>query len=852
MNKTAIKNFAIWARVQLIEAAKQRAYEYEITDGGENKASLDTIGGRLLTAEEKHQRRQLIEQIRRKGFTQVMEEAAYTWFNRFIALRYMEVNGFLPSKVRVFTDENGAFKPEILKEAMTVEIDGLDRAKVLDLLDKQDNEQLYKYLLITQCNALNIGLPYMFEKISNWTELLFPANLLRPDSVIGRLVSDIEAADFEEEVEIIGWLYQYYISEKHEAVIDPLHGKIIKKEDIPAATQLFTTDWVVRYILDNSLGRYWLERNPNSQLASKLTYLVLPKDGGLTPVNENIAPEELKVLDPCVGSGHFLSYAFDVLMEIYRECGWSDRDAAKSILENNLYGLDIDDRAAQLACFAVAMKARKYNRRILNGETALNILAMQDSDFITDDFARYFANHEDGLRRDIQELRIAFNNAKEYGSIISVPKLNYAALYERIDIISRSYAEDIFQMEYQRIAQEQLLPLVKQAEILSKKYDIVATNPPYMNKFSPRLKDYIQQHFADYKGDLFSVFMFRNFAFCKENGYSGFMTPNVWMFIKTHQAVREFIVRNKSIVTLVQMARGAFAREASVDVCAFVLRNSLSNESGLYIRLEQFKGDMEVQRNNLVEALKNRRCGYFYETTREIFTKIVGTQLAYWVSPEMLAAFTSGTLLGDIAKPRQGMATTNNDLFLRIWFEVSSDNIFYYAHNKEEALSSQKKWFPYNKGGGFRKWYGNNDFLVNWKDDGADIKRYLIGKNPNIPRGESLYFDKCFSWSLISDIPAFRYKDYGNIFDIAGMSCFSHTHLEYLLALCNSKITVEFLKILAPTINFQAGDIANIPVLIAAERNDSIKRITIQNIDLSKEDWDSFETSWDFKKHPLI
>ena len=609
MNKAAIKNFAILARVQLIEAAKQRAYEYGITENGENKTGLDMVGGKLLTKTEKEQRNQLISEINRKGYTQVMEEAAYTWFNRFIALRYMEVNGFLPSKVRVFTDENGTFKPEILKEAMTVELDGLDRSIVLDLLDKQNNEELYKYLLITQCNALNDGLPYMFEKISNWTELLFPANLLRPDSIVGRMVSDIAEEDFQEEVEIIGWLYQYYISEKHEEVIDPLHGKIIKKEDIPAATQLFTTDWVVRYILDNSLGRYWIERNPGSSLASKLTYLVTPKNGEIETINERITPEELKVLDPCVGSGHFLSYAFDILLEIYRECGWSDRDAAKSILENNLYGLDIDDRAAQLACFAVAMKARKYNRRILNGETTLNIFAMQDSDFITEDIVRYFAGKDEKLRNDINELRITFNNAKEYGSIISVPKLDFAALYERIDTISRSFAEDIFQIGYQNNVIEQLLPLVKQAEILSKKYDIVATNPPYMNKYSPRLKDYINQHFADYKGDLFSVFMFRNFAFCKENGYSGFMTPNVWMFIKSYEELRKYIINNKSITTLIQMAKGAFFKEATVDICAFVLSNNRTNKNGIYIRLEDFKGAWKFRNRRSWKHLRIKTVG---------------------------------------------------------------------------------------------------------------------------------------------------------------------------------------------------------------------------------------------------
>ena len=854
MNKSAIRNFAIGARIQLIEAAKQRAYEYEITEKGENKPGLDMIGGRLLTADEKKQRQQLISQINAKGYTQVMEEAAYTWFNRFIALRFMEVNGFLPSKVRVFTDENGAFKPEILKEAMTVEIDGLDRSIVLDLLDKQNNEELYKYLLITQCNALNQGLPYMFEKISNWTELLFPANLLRPDSVIGRMISDIEEADFEEEVEIIGWLYQYYISEKHEEVIDPLHGKIIKKEDIPAATQLFTTDWVVRYILDNSLGRYWLERHPESQLASKLTYLVLPKEGGLTPVNESIAPEELKVLDPCVGSGHFLSYAFDILMEIYRECGWSDRDAAKSILENNLYGLDIDDRATQLACFAVTMKARKHNRRILNGNTALNILAMQDADFITDDFAQYFANREECIKKDIQELRIVFNNAKEYGSIISVPKLNYAALYERIDIISRSYAEDIFQMEYQRIAQELLLPLVKQAEILSTKYDIVATNPPYMNKFSPRLKDYIQQHFADYKGDLFSVFMFRNFAFCKENGYSGFMTPNVWMFIKSYEELRTYIINHKSIASLIQMAKGAFFKEATVDICAFVLTNKHSSQNGLYIRLEDFKGDMEVQKQKVLEALANKECRYVYETNQSNFSKIPGLPIAYWLSKNFISKFENLTI-GQMAKPRQGLATGCNDIFIRQWYEVPDEHICYNARSIGEAVQTCKKWFPYNKGGEFRKWYGNNDYVVNWENNGFLIRNFKNegGKLRSRPQNTQFYFKECISWSLISSgTVAFRYKPFGHIFDIAGMSCFSDEKLLYLLGLCNSIIALKALEVLAPTINFQAGDIANIPVVINNKEVSHIESLVGDNIRRSQEDWDFFETSWDFKKHPLV
>ena len=851
MNKTAIKNFAIWARVQLIEAAKQRAYEYEITENGENKTGIDTIGGRLLTADEKKQRQQLIAEIGRKGYTQVMEEAAYTWFNRFIALRFMEVNGFLPSKVRVFTDENGAFKPEILKEAMTVEIDGLDRGIVLDLLDKQNNEGLYKYLLITQCNALNQGLPYMFEKISNWTELLFPANLLRPDSAVGRMVSDIAEEDFQEEVEIIGWLYQYYISEKHEEVIDPLHGKIIKKEDIPAATQLFTTDWVVRYILDNSLGRYWIERNPGSSLASKLTYLVTPKNGEIETINERIAPEELKVLDPCVGSGHFLSYAFDILLEIYRECGWSDRDAAKSILENNLYGLDIDDRAAQLACFAVAMKARKYNRRILNGETALNIVAMQDSDFITDDFIHYFANKDENLRKDIQELRIVFNNAKEYGSIISAPKLNYAALYERIDIIRRSFAEDIFQIEYQNIAAEQLLPLVKQAEILSKKYDIVATNPPYMNKYSARLKDYIQQHFADYKGDLFSVFMFRNFAFCKESGYSGFMTPNVWMFIKSYEELRSFIIRNKSIATLVQMAKGAFFKEATVDICAFVLANKYSGKGGLYIRLEDFKGDMDVQNQAFLGAVQNPTATYFYETLASNFSKIPGSPVAYWASERMLHAFQYGVQLDRKGKTCQGMSTADNNKYLRFWNEVRIDNIEFKCNSGSESESSDKKWYPINKGGEYRRWYGNQEYVVDYYANGRDLKN-----NPKAYiRNSDYYFRPFITWSKISSgAPSFRWFGHGFTFADAGMSyCVAdEAWLKYYLGLLNSKLCTTQLAILSPTMNYEAGHISKVVTFDDANSFTSVVELVDNAIELACVDWDVDETSWDFKKHPLV
>lgn len=855
MNKTTIKNYAIWARVQLIESAKQRAYEYEITENGENNPNLETVGGRLLGKVEKEQRQQLIAQIRQKGYAQVMEEAAYTWFNRFIALRFMEVNGYLPSKVRVFTDENNAFKPEILREAMSIELDGLDRSLVLELLDKQDNEALFKYLLIIQCNALNAGLPYMFEKIANWTELLFPANLLRSDSIIGRLISDIDVADWNDEVEIIGWFYQYYISEKHDAVVDPLHGKVVAKEDIPAATQLFTTDWVVRYILDNSLGRYWIERHPDSKLAEKLTYFVTPKDGVIPTVNESISPEELKVLDPCVGSGHFLSYAFDILLEIYREYGWSDRDAAKSIIENNLYGLDIDDRAAQLACFAVMMKARKYNRRIINADTKLHILAMQDSTFMTDELIKYVADRDASIRDDLNELRIVFNNAKEYGSIINVPQLHYDTLYARIQEIENTPVENLIDVQYQRSAIEELPPLIRQAEILTGKYDVVATNPPYMNKYSARLKAYIGEHYEEYKGDLFSVFVYRNFGFCKANGYSGFMTPMVWMFIKTYEALRKFIISQKSITSLIQFEYSAF-EEATVPICSFVLKNGRETMKGLYFKLSDFRGGMDVQRNKVEEAIQDRECGYYFEADEINYSKIPSAPIAYWVSERSFWNFANLKNLGDYGQGRIGLITGDTGRFIRFWFEVSTARIGFGIESNEESIRSQKRWFPIQNGGDFRRWYGNIDSIVNWENDGYEMKfdNYMGTRVRSHNYNGDYAFQRAISWTTISSAQfCCRYAEKGFIFDTAGPFYipYNYDDLNAILAFLESKVANYYLSILNPTINFPPGYIQSLPF----DERCRDKRITIvaqDCVELSRTDWDSFETSWNFQRQPLV
>ena len=865
MNKTAIKNFAIWARVQLIESAKQRAYEYEITETGNNKANVDSIGGRLLSVEEKEQRKQLISQIQRKGYTQVMEEAAYTWFNRFIALRYMEVNGFLPSKVRVFTDENGAFKPEIMKEAMTVEIDGLDRAKVLDLLDKQNNEELYKYLLITQCNALNQGLPYMFEKISNWTELLFPANLLRPDSVVGQMVSEIPEEDWTDAVQIIGWLYQYYNSELKDDTFALLKKNVkITKERIPAATQLFTPDWIVRYMVENSLGRLWYEGHPNFDKSEWRYYLdEAPQEPEvelqLKKIRADYAsinPEDIKVIDPCMGSGHILVYAFDVLLQIYTSCGWSERDAAKSIIENNLYGLDIDDRAGQLAYFAVMMKARKYSRRILNGEVHPNVLAIQDSGFMTDDFIDYVAQKDQHMKADLTLLRSSLKDAKEYGSIINMPKLNFAALCERIDIISREYAEDIFQIAFQTITAEQLFPLVKQAEIMAQKYDVVVTNPPYMGSsgMSNKLADFVKKNYPDSKSDLFAVFIEKCGTMLNKRGYQAMITQHAWMFLSSYEKLRAKLL-SRDTINMAHLGARAFDEIGGevVQTTSFVFCNVHAKDyKGTYCRLidpttQDGKAEMFLSGENQ------------YHAVQDSFREIPGMLYGYWISHQILEHLCNNLKLSDVGKAKQGLSTTDNALFLRLWTEIQLDAIDFNCPDCESTIERGHKWYPYCKGGTYRKWSSINEYVVNYENDGFEIKssvmrKYPYLKNPGfVVKNTDAYFKHGITWNDVSTGNfCCRYVPDGFIFADAGPMFFSSKDY-LLLGYFNSKVFQEFANIICQGLHYSTGHIPEFPYITVSDAaKEKIEELAEENIVLSTSDWDSFETSWDFRKHPLV
>lgn len=833
MDKNAIKKYAVWAREELIERVSQKADQYEISADADPNA--DSAHGVLLTPSEKKQRVSLITRVKNKGMDQVIEEVAYTWFNRFAALRFMEVNNYLPSRVRVFTDEEGAFKPEILTEAIHLELKGLDMEKVYALKEANDDEALFKYLIIAQCNALSSVLPGMFQKIADYTELLFPDNLLREGSVVERMITDIPEKDWNVseggQIEIIGWLYQYYISEKHDKVVDPLHGKVVAKNEVPAATQLFTTDWVVRYIIDNSVGRYWIERNPESNLKNELEYFVTPKDSIIPQVNEKITPEQLTVFDPCMGSAHFGVYAFDVLEKIYTEYGYTEREAATYIVQNNLFGLDIDERAAQLASFAITMKAMQYDKRFLSRKIQPHFYEIKESNHIDPFAVDYFANGNASLKHDIQSVIHDTIDAKEYGSIIQIAPVDFDALFARFDEIEKD-------IDLRRdIALRDLLPLVREAKILSEKYAVVATNPPYLNKFDAKLKKYIVDNYADYKGDLFSVFIYRNFGFCEKNGYSGFMTPNVWMFIKLHEGLRNYIYSSKGIVTLVQMAKGAFFSEATVDVCAFVLSN-WKNEKGLYIRLEDFKGGMEVQRKKVKEALSTQDCGYFFESSQSIFSKIPGSPVAYWANNKVIASFKN-KLFYDYTISDGQNKTGNNAKFVRFFWEVSGHKV-----------GKDKKWLFYAKGGGYRKWYGNLIDVVNWSPEArAFYKKDHICRI--IP--EYLWYAKGITWGLVtSALPSFRVLPEEATFDVGGSSIFfmDYKHYYYFLALLNSKVFLSIVQMLNPTLNFQVKDIRSMPIVL--ENADEVQMLSKETVNLSEADWDSFETSWDFQKHPLI
>ena len=861
MNKNAIQKFAIWARNGLIAQVSQRAYQYGIDESGFGDASADTLNGRLLTTEEKSQRQELIKQIKEKGYQQVMEEVAYTWFNRFIALRFMEVNNYLPSHIRVFSDASGAFKPEILNDVLHLDLPGLDSGKVAEYIESNDTEALYRYLLMTQCNALNSALPVMFERMGGYTEMLLPNNILRQDSVLGHMVSDIPEEDWQDAVQIIGWLYQYYNTELKDDTFAQLKKNVkITKERIPAATQLFTPDWIVRYMVENSLGRLWLEGHPNAELRGGWNYYLDEAEqepdveaqlAKLREEYKTIKPEEIKVIDPCMGSGHILVYAFDVLMQIYTSAGWDQREAAQSILKNNLFGLDIDDRAAQLAYFAVMMKARQYDRRLLTRGIQPNIFSIRESNGIQAMTIEYFHKNDPKLKADIERIVTEMRDAKEYGSILNITPVDFAGLYARFDEIR----EDINMM--QMSALDELLPLVKCAELLAQKYDVVVTNPPYMavSNAGAKVNDYVKKNFPDSKADMFAVFIERCGQMAKQGGYQAMITQHAWMFLSSFEKLRTKLL-SVDIVNMAHLGARAFEEIGGevVQTTSFVIRKShIADYKGEYCRLieptsQQGKEDMFL-------AGENR-----YAADQSNFSKIPGSPVAYWVSKNAVQAFETQKALGAIAEPKQGLATTDNNRFVRAWSEVDFNKIGF-SYSREKAAESGIKWFPLNKGGEFRKWYGNNDFIVNYQHDGAEIKasvlsKYTYLKTPDfVVKNQQYYFCENGTWSAISSGKiSVRYSPKGFIISNAGMAIFCESRLlRYIIAFMNSVcVSDELLGVINQTLNFNAGDIEKLPLAFSDKMESIVISLSDDCIAKEKSDWDSYETSWDFKRNPLV
>ena len=888
MNKTAIKNFAIWARNKLIADICYRAGLMGITEKGIAdplpQSTLDAqfydIGATepyLVAGEAIKQRRQLVSAIREKeadtdyatAYQYIMEEVAYTWFNRLIAVRFMEVNDYLPSHLRVLSSESGKVEPDLVTTPFDAELPFTAEEEAQIIQWKQDNklDELFRFLFIKQCNALNEILPGLFEKTTDYTEVLLNLSVVDQEGVVYKLTHDIPEKDFNIEqggqVEIIGWLYQYYNTEPKAAAFAK-NGKITK-EEIPAVTQLFTPDWIVRYMVENSLGRLWVEGHPDSDLRKNWKYYLdeAPQEpevqAKLAEIRKEYAalsPEDLTLIDPCMGSGHILVYAFDVLMQIYESVGYSQRDAAKSILEHNLYGLDIDDRAYQLAYFAVMMKARQYNRRILNGENTCYVYAIQESNPIKRAHLKFFGAGLSDLEKNTAKMQLEsllniLTDAKEYGSILNVPEYNWELLRRFVGGIDDEVQISLESAGVEQTAEE-LQKLIDLGETMARKYWVTCTNPPYAgtSNLSANVNNFVKKNYPDSKADLFAVFIERCRAMTADNGFQAMITQQAWMFISSFEKLRKQILKGNEILSLAHLSIGVFEDLNSkvVQSVAFVfLHFKVKGYVGNYNRLFEKKGltESNVDKQQWLITGKHR----FY-ISQEEFEKIPSSPIAYWTSQMLINAFDEKNLLGNKAVARVGLQTSNNERFLRVWFECSEANVYLNCDSVEKSKASNKKWYPHNKGGMFRKWYGNNEYVINYRNGGEELAN--TDGAAIIP--ENFAFKEAITYSRISSGNiAFRKQSANTLFDSAAVDIFAkEEEFLYLLGLLNSKIIKIAIEIIAPTLNTQPGDIVKLPILSERTKQDRGKEITFDCVNLSKTDWDSFETSWDFTTHPLV
>lgn len=857
MNKNNLKSYAPQARKDFIAAVTARAQQLGMTATHTQPVSVSgdvaLIDGVEWPAKVAHQREALLKRIQRHGFGQTMEEVAYTWFNRFAALRYMELHDFLDHGHRALSSRDGGL-PELLRHAGEVSLPGLNAAKVQEMqLAGNRDDELYKQLLVAQCNELSRSMPFLFERIDDDTELLLPDNLLRTDSIVAKLVAGVPEEDWQE-IEVIGWLYQFYISEKKDQVI----GKVVKSEDIPAATQLFTPNWIVQYLVQNSVGRLWLMANPTSTLASEWPYYIQPAEQTpevqaqldaliQTRIREDgdaLNPESITVLDPACGSGHILVVAYDVLKAIYLERGYRLRDIPRLILEKNLYGLDIDDRAAQMAGFALLMKARADDRRLLGdpeNPPKLNVLSLQESKGLNyEELSTHLAPF--GVQRaTLWGLIEAFEHAKTFGSLIQIPYQLKTHLEPLAQVLELAEAGGDM---YGKQAAQDLQPFVRQAQLLAMHFDAVVANPPYMGSkgMNPALKEYARSTFPDSKADLFAMFIERGFEWCKPSGFNSMVTMQSWMFLSSFEEMRRSLLVNRTISSLVQIGYNSFPEINSkvAQACAFsFFANPVIYFVGRYVDLNS-----SPQSADKKLEFEGRTSEVIYDVSQDEFDEIPGCPIAYWTSKSIVSVFAKSEALKKVFEIKQGMTSGNNEKYLRFWFEVAFDS---------SSLGGGVKWFPFNKGGSFRRWYGNNEYFVNYEKNGTGlINDAISGSNPGFRHdGKDYYFKPGVTWSAISSSSfSARLMPAGYVFGNAGPTAFKkNIDIKYLLGLANSNIVSYYTGLFSPTLNFEIGDIGKIPVIYDCSFDETLVEELVR---ISKLDWDDFETSWDFGLNPLI
>ena len=860
LDKTAIKKFATSARIKLIEGVKLRALKFGISE--DEIVPVDEltdgliINGQLYNQETKKKYQHLIRRIELEGYETVMEEAAYTWFNRLIALRYMEMNDFLPIRTRILSSESDKKnEPDAVTEAvhLVAELE-LDLELVYHLKDMQNSEELFKYLLVMQSQKLGKVIPAIFSPITEELALLLPDNLLQEDSVIRELVYGIKESDWLE-IEIIGWLYQFYISEQKDLVFANLaKNKKLGKEDIPAATQLFTPRWIVEYMVDNSLGRLWLENHPNEVILAKMNYY-LPEAEQTESVqiqlqqlkDPTLNPEQIKFLDPCCGSGHILVYTFELLMEIYLSHGYLKQDIPILILKHNLYGVDIDKRAAQLASFALVMKARSYDRRLFNRDFQLNISGIQESNGLNIAEHNIVAEVSE-FRKELEQLIATFKDAKLYGSILKLPQIDIALIQQGLDELMSSDNQNLFIADFIEYDLPLIYELIQQYQILTEKYEVVVTNPPYMGAkgMNPELSKYVKKYYPNTKSDLFAVFMDVTKELTRKNYYTATINQHAWMFLSSYEKLRAELLETETIINMAHLGTRAFAEIGGevVQNTTFVLRNMLiEGYNATYIRLVDVKNAEEKAREFYNVELKNSQ-------NQDGFVKIPGSPIAYWVSSQFIKIFENMKYcLADKFEIKSGIMTGNDPVFLRLWFEVSSGNLALDASNKQfKELSRVKKWFPVNKGGSYRLYFGNNEYVIDLQNSGRNIKE---SKGNFRLRDSKYYFNQGITWSRISSSYfAFRIQTEGTLFGDAS-PLIINGDLE-LLAFLNSKITPYLLNAINPTINIFVSDIEKLPYPNINKLRGRVTELSQECISISKADWDSFETSWDFEKHPFL